>query len=680
MHYVETIIHLMVARTIMYLEETGYSDISEKFPGIRRMAGMLTQEDLSAWASAGAEKTDRYQRLLMLMGNDRERDDVLQTVLDLCLAVLYVPEFAAMLKYYTGSGVTLRLAYLIEGVRFPSAEDVRRKVDGIGMLCWIDRSKSPIQYLELNMDDRIFHFLLGNDDMDGALLSVCRLFVHDSPLHPLYVNQQLAKEAADFLSVSGHAIQLAGKGGRRFLVRHIGRLMKRSFLFLPLEDLESFINDNFDYLLMILRREALFSDAGVCIYGIGREKLEKLGITETALARRLALSLMPFEIPLILCTDASMNLSYVFEELSDENGIAQQLFNIYHVPEPDYAQREQVWQGFAAQYGMDIDSGQFAVRYRLTPSEIASVIAMWRAQGPGNMAGDDHGISRICYDVASKGIEDKVGKVIYPKVLMSDLMVDKPVRDLLGQAIASVNGSHQIFEEWNLKSKYAYGRAVTVLLTGPPGTGKTMSAHAIAHELGIPMYQVNLSNIVDKYIGETEKHLEQAFSFAEKTNMVLFFDEADSLFGKRSEVSDAKDKYANIEVSYLLQRIEQFEGIAIMATNFINNIDPAFLRRMKYVIRFQPPDERQRLSIWESCILPELPVDDLDLPYLARQFDFSGGTIKNILLNACSIAIYEDELLGMGHILKAIKDEYIKTERIVDRNTWGEYGYLMDFV
>lgn len=673
MNYLEIVAHLIIVRTCVYFQEIGFVGIFERFPRIERLAGNLTNEELSAWAGADEAQTARYRALLSLIGNDSSEDNVLQSVIDLCLAEIYVPEFSAFLKYHIGSSVTLHLAYALEGVSFPEAADIALKIEGISSICYVDRKKSPVCYAELSMDDRVLHYLQANDRIDDALEDVCSIFDGQSGLHPLYVNQELADAGAKFLSMPGRMVQLCGRGGRRFITRHISVRLGRSFLFMSAKDLGVPVGEDFEALKMILMREAMFRDAGICIYGITHALLETFAMDGASYTRRLALPILKNKIPLVFCTDEGMMLAGAFDDRRDrEEGLP---LGVFELPKTDYAERMQVWQGFAAQYGIEIDSIHFAMRYQLTPSEIAGVIAMWRSQEPQSEAKNLFGFSKLCYEVTSRGMEDKLGKVIYPEIPMADLMVDQSVRDLLGQAIASVNGSHRIFEEWNLKSKYAYGSAVTVLLTGPPGTGKTMSAHAIAHELKIPLYQVNLSNIVDKYIGETEKHLEQAFSFAEKTNMVLFFDEADALFGRRSAVTDAKDKHANTEVSYLLQRIEQFEGIAIMATNLINNIDPAFLRRMKYVIRFQPPDEKQRLAIWKSCILPELPVDDLDLPYLARQFHFSGGTIKNVLLNACSIAIYEEEILGMRHILKAIKDEYIKTERIVDRNTWGEYSY-----
>ncbi|MCH5275719.1 MAG: ATP-binding protein [Lachnospiraceae bacterium] len=215
------------------------------------------------------------------------------------------------------------------------------------------------------------------------------------------------------------------------------------------------------------------------------------------------------------------------------------------------------------------------------------------------------------------------------------------------------------------------------MLSGPPGTGKTMTAHVIAGELGLPLYQVDLSRVMDKYIGETEKHLEEIFSFAEKTNVVLLFDEADALFGKRGEVTEGKDRYANMEVAYILQRIEQFEGIVILSTNFYHNIDKAFLRRMKYVLQYRMPDETLRRRLWESSLPEKQCREELDIDYLAAQFEFTGGMIKNVILSACVKAIYEKSQLSMEHLLQAIRAEYEKMEWPVSDEIWGEYEYLI---
>ena len=673
MKYLETVIHMIVARSIMYLSESGCTDIREKFPRLCRMADRLTREELEAWAGAHHEAKARYERMLEIIGDAKEPDHVLESVLDLCLAQMYAPEFAAFLKYYTGASVTLRLAYDLEEIRFPDAMDMHRKLCGLSRICYIDWKNMPVCHQELYMDDRIFEYLMGSEGLicpDGRWFEV---FDHRSRLQPLFVHEELARRGADHLSTQGRLLMICGQDGRRFIARHIGLQLKADFVFADIKAFGQCKSGEFSRKRMELIREALLCGGGVCIYGVTKEALHTLEMDEGNLTQLLVMPILNQEISLILCMDANIQL---WARPGEENILtAQSMMLRLNIPLPDHTVRDQVWRGFSGLYDMPLDCSHFAERYQLSPSEIARVLLLWRERYPDKreLRGE---FSRLCYDAVCMGMEDKIGKVIYPEVSMEDLKVSEDIQDILEQAVASVKGRRRIYEEWQMKRKYPYGRAVTVLLTGPPGTGKTMSAHAIANRLGIPLYQVNLSNVVDKYIGETEKHLEQAFSFAEKTSMVLFFDEADSLFGKRSEVSDARDKYANTEISYLLQRIEQFDGIAIMATNFINNIDTAFLRRIKYVVRFRQPDEQQRLAIWESCMLSTLPALDIDLAYLARQFDFSGGTIKNILLNACAIAVKEDTVLDMEHILKAIRDEYTKMERMIDNSIWGEYEYL----
>lgn len=723
MEFIETTIHLILTRAVFYLEELGHKDIGERFPAINRMIHNVTEEDLKRWSYAEGISKDRYNRLLTMTGDNLQGDHVIESAVDLCLAVLHIPEFAALLQYYTGSGVTLNLAYQLEGISFPSWDDVRRKLDGLSLICPIDRRNSPVKYVELMLDDRVFAFLLGDDLPGEPVSSLCSILSCRSELHPLYAYEDLAGRAASHLSPASHLnpasldlppkpggltqgaslytdtdfnsrfnsktlgriVQLAGTGGRRFLSRHIGKLLGKDIILADLVNWAGINKDDFPVYSMQLIREALFDDAGVCIYGLTEELPKTMGISVSMLEKHLILPALRQGLPLILCTNAGFSLSHALkEELSVVpcTGADSSVILLLKLLPLDYQMRKKVWQGFIGQYGLALDAALCAQRHRLLPSEIYRVLTSWQEQGEIQKTEDkSFHFSKLCYQIISQDAKDtpghSIGHIIYPQVRLDDLKVSPSIREDLDHVIANVNGSGKIFEEWNLKEKYAYGRAVTALLSGPPGTGKTMGAHAIANALDIPLYQVNLSNIVDKYIGETEKHLEQAFLYAEKTNMVLFFDEADSLFGRRSEVSDAKDRYANTEISYLLQRIEQYAGVVLMATNLMNNIDPAFLRRIKYVIRFQQPDESLRLAIWESCLVPELPADHLDLSYLARQFDFTGGTIKNVLLNACAIAVCENEILNMRHILKAVRDEYLKMDRIIDTAMWGEYAYLV---
>src|SRR5207248_4941858 len=192
---------------------------------------------------------------------------------------------------------------------------------------------------------------------------------------------------------------------------------------------------------------------------------------------------------------------------------------------------------------------------------------------------------------------------------------------------------HIVYSEWGFERRIDSGKGLKALFAGASGTGKTMTAGVIARELGLDLYRIDLSGVVSKYIGETEKNLDRIFRAAHCSNAILFFDEADALFGKRSEVKDAHDRYANIEVAYLLQKMEEHEGAVILASNLSKNIDDAFSRRMHYIVEFPMPDEAHRERLWLGMFPPEVPLgQDVDFRFLARQFPIAGGDIKNIAL------------------------------------------------
>lgn len=201
-----------------------------------------------------------------------------------------------------------------------------------------------------------------------------------------------------------------------------------------------------------------------------------------------------------------------------------------------------------------------------------------------------------------------------------------------------------------------------------------MAAEVLAGELGLELYKIDLSTVVSKYIGETEKNLSRIFQEAEDSNAVLFFDEADALFGKRSEVKDAHDRYANIEINYLLQRMEEFEGLVILATNLRRNIDEGFFRRMHVAVEFPFPDEVLRFRIWQTHFPREAPVaDDVDLDYLAKRFPLSGGNIRNVVVNAAFLAAPGDDQIHMKHIIRATRREYEKIGRLCIESEFAPY-------
>jgi SpoVK/Ycf46/Vps4 family AAA+-type ATPase len=235
-----------------------------------------------------------------------------------------------------------------------------------------------------------------------------------------------------------------------------------------------------------------------------------------------------------------------------------------------------------------------------------------------------------------------------------------------------------VYDEWGFDQKLHMGKGLNMLFSGPPGTGKTMAAEVIARELELDLYKIDLSQVVSKYIGETEKNLDRIFTAAESTNAILFFDEADSLFGKRSQVHDAHDRYANIEIGYLLQKMEEYDGIAILATNLRNNMDEAFIRRLKFSVEFPFPDESYRFRIWRGHFPGGAPAsDDIDFAFLARQFKLAGGNIKNIVLNASFMAAADDKCIHMKHLILAARREYQKMGKACTEAIFGEYMFLI---
>jgi hypothetical protein len=265
---------------------------------------------------------------------------------------------------------------------------------------------------------------------------------------------------------------------------------------------------------------------------------------------------------------------------------------------------------------------------------------------------------------------------IRPQRTMTDLVLPPDQTNQLHELIARYRGRSVVYQEWGFSPLPSTG--VVALFSGPSGTGKTLAAEIVAGQLGLDLYKVDLSAVVSKYIGETEKNLERIFGAASAGDLVLFFDEADALFGKRSEVSDAHDRYANIEVAYLLQRLETYQGLVVMATNLQRNIDDAFLRRISVAVDFEPPDEPQRRLIWEHSFPPGAPVGELDFDFLARQFKVTGGIIRNAALGAAFLAADVDASVTMERVALSLKREFQKLGRLRTESEFGHYFALVN--
>jgi len=302
----------------------------------------------------------------------------------------------------------------------------------------------------------------------------------------------------------------------------------------------------------------------------------------------------------------------------------------------------------------------------------AADLARLRAAADGKISMDD--LEAACRAQSSQKLAT-LTKHVTPKYTWKDIVLPESVLAQLREICQCVTHRYRVLGEWGFGRRLSLGKGVNALFAGPSGTGKTMGTEIIANELGMDLYKIDLSGVISKYIGETEKNLDRIFAAAEETSAILFFDEADALFGKRSEVRDSHDRYANIEISYLLQKMEEYEGLAILATNLRQNMDDAFLRRLQFVVEFPFPDEYHRKQIWQVLFPAEAPRDEIEFEFLAAQFRFAGGNIKNIVLGAAYLAAADGGRITMNHVMRATSRECHKIGRVFthdDREKFSE--------
>lgn len=326
----------------------------------------------------------------------------------------------------------------------------------------------------------------------------------------------------------------------------------------------------------------------------------------------------------------------------------------------------------------DIRTG-FLNRYNFLPGRMRDILELAKAyalsQGTGSITSEY--LRSAILGVSSHSLDQYATKIegLYQ---MHDLILPDAPKLQLSHIINQVRNRKLIYETWGFLEKSAYGNGTAMIFAGPPGTGKTMAAQVMAAELGMELYRIELPAVVDKYIGETEKKLNRIFDEAEKSMAILFFDEADVLFSKRTEVKESNDKYSNMEIAFLLQKMEEYDGVSILATNYLQNFDNAFRRRVSDIISFPMPDADMRLQMWQSMIPSRLPVsDEIDFRFLAKHFELSGSMIKNTLIYASFLAAENDRpLLTMEQILKGLSHELEKSGKKLSRDEYGEYGYL----
>lgn len=519
----------------------------------------------------------------------------------------------------------------------------------------------------LRVDPRIVAFLLGDNSLDGRLVAVCRSLAADVALADVAmapsVKTRLRNLTLPFIrreNVPSKTIFYLygpeGSGKVRLALALCGEiqcpLLQLDALLLPDDSGER------NRLLRLAFREGLLTRSIIYLGNIDLLFAHDDGLR---LFKEIEQAVLSYGWLVFMAGEKPWSPRHVRHDID---------FHAFRVPAPDTDVREQCWQSAlqahgcpaARQWGSDL-----AKRYHLTPGAIEKAArlgaSLARAEGREN---------RPCLDDFSKGSSSqshhRLGTLAVRAETLcdwSDLVLPREKIELLQELCSQVKHRHMVFDTWGFARRISRGRGLSALFSGPPGTGKTLAAEIVANVLGLDLYKIDLAGVVSKYIGETEKNLSRIFREAEQSNAILFFDEADALFGKRTEVKDAHDRYANIETSYLLQKMEEYEGMVILSTNLRANMDEAFTRRIRFIIEFPFPDKALRARIWQGHFPSAAPLATaLDYDFLAGEFQVAGGNIRNIAVNSAFLAARENSPITMEHVLHAVKREYAKIGKL----------------
>ena len=493
----------------------------------------------------------------------------------------------------------------------------------------------------LRIDERILHYLTGIQYIDQRLQALMSPVHHSGaliPSHERLVNTieqtwQGARSPDRF-----PVIQLVGDD-QNSLSAIAATACYRSGLSIQALALEALPTDwqQLKQLQTLCEREYILSGTTLLLNceNFGRETRERQSAATTFING--------VNLPLILITP-------------DRQRQQQRPIISLEVARPSTTEQRDLWQ--LGLQGMDVSQEQVTAlvsQFNLSPSDIQTICQQ------GNAQQNTTQLWNLCRTQARPRL-DELAQRITARASWDSLVLPEKEQHILQTLSAHVAQRARVYEDWGFGDKNGRGLGISALFAGASGTGKTTAAEVISRDLNLDLYRIDLSSVVSKYIGETEKNLRRIFDAAEGGGVILLFDEADALFGKRSDVSDSKDRYANMEVSYLLQRMESYRGLAILTTNLKNSMDQAFLRRLRFVVQFPFPDAKQRAEIWRRVFPSDTPTEGLVYERLAK-LSIAGGNIRNIALNAAFIAADAGEPVMMMHLLQAAKQEYLKLER-----------------
>ena len=535
----------------------------------------------------------------------------------------------------------------------------------------------PLLSKYLRADLRIANYLLGSgsEQIDPRLLPYAQCSAPQMRVEDLLLADEhkrrlvlLARTAADSHTPLIFYLHGPYGVGKRSTAEAICREVGTQLLCVETPALMSSDEEGFESLLQLIECEARLQNAVIFWEGFDALLVDE---RRTWLKRFLAMVAMQPGISVL-------GGGVTWEPAGDQRNLP---FIRVELRRPTHSARRHLWALALADEtpsAPNIDLDAVAAKFRFSGGQIqdaartAHSLASWRDPQSRQVNADD--LNAACRLQSNRKLGELARKVT-PHYSWGDIVLPPERMAQLVEIVNHLKYRGRVYEEWGFDGKLAMGKGLNVLFAGPSGTGKTMAADVMAGELGLDLYKIDLSGVVSKYIGETEKNLARIFEEAETSNAILFFDEADALFGKRSEVRDSHDRYANIEISYLLQRMEEYDGMAILATNLNKNLDEAFVRRMHFTVEFTFPNEKNRRRIWEKIWPATTPCsDDLDLEFMARRFEIAGGNIRNIALAAAFLAADDGGVVNMEHLIRATQREYQKMGKLMVDGEFGEYA------
>ena len=518
-----------------------------------------------------------------------------------------------------------------------------------------------LMYQGVRVSARVVELASGIVRVASELEDVVELVSEPAPFEDLAVDEALRTQLVGLVGqgsmlTASPAVVLAGPAGsgRRTLLGAAARAHGKGVLWIRTPDLPR-DPTAFTLVLRAALREAVLLDAVPLLLDVDR--LGGEDASDRGRERALDAVLGKWRMPVVATAGAG-----AARPLKLTRGAI-----VIDVPKLSEADRDGLWRRMLAGYaGHEVDTVQLAARYAVTPGML--VHASRAAQAVASSR--DGKITFADVQVGMRSAMDEavanLGTRITRTQRWEDLVAPPEVMDALRELVARIRYRRRVFDDWGFADKYTKGLGLSAMFTGPPGTGKTMAATLIADQLSLDVYQVDVSRIVSKFIGETEKNLAQVFDAAESGHAIILFDEADALFAQRGEVKSSVDRYANLEVNYLLQRLERFAGITILTTNLASSIDAAFKRRISFTVEFPMPDERERERIWRTHLPSRALVsDDADFAYLARRHEMSGGHIRNAVLRAAFLAAADERPIGYEHLKRAAEIEAHAMGRVV---------------